>query len=131
MNKAFRFRLDLRSGVPAYRQIIDQVMVGIASGLLVPGDQLPTVRQMAVDLCVTPNTVARAYKEMELKGVVDTQQGLGTFIGDKKIPGKQAERNRQLDQLVGELLARAGGAGFTVDEVLERLQEFHSKGERR
>ncbi len=128
MAKAFRFQLDLHSGVPAYRQIIDQVMVGMASGLLLPGDQLPTVRQLAVDLCVTPNTVARAYKEMELRGVLDTHQGLGTFISHKKIPGKQAERQRQLDQMVGEFLARAGGAGFTVDEVLERIQEFHPRG---
>ena len=128
MAKAFRFQLDLHSGVPAYRQIIDQVMVGMASGLLLLGDQLPTVRQLAVDLCVTPNTVARAYKEMELRGVLDTHQGLGTFISHKKIPGKQAERQRQLDQMVGEFLARAGGAGFTVDEVLERIQEFHPRG---
>src|SRR5690348_17175245 len=102
MAGGFRFQLDLRSGVPSYRQIIDQVMVGMASGQLAPGDQLPTVRQLAVDLSITPNTVARAYKEMEVRGVLDTQQGIGTFISHKKIPGKQAERQRQLSQMVGE-----------------------------
>src|SRR4051812_17531702 len=95
--QSFRFQLDLRSGVPAYRQIIDQVMVGVANGLLEPGSQLPTVRQLAVDLAVTPNTIARAYKEMELRGLIDTQQGIGSFVSHKKIPGKQAERQRQLD----------------------------------
>jgi GntR family transcriptional regulator len=121
---SFRFRLDPRSGVPAYRQIIDQVMIGVASNQLAPGDQLPTVRQLAVDLAVTPNTIARAYKEMELRGLIDTQQGLGSFISQKKVPGRQAERQRQLDQMVGDLLARAGAAGFTVEEVMERLNEF-------
>jgi len=129
MPAGFRFQLDVQSGVPAYRQIIDQVMVGMASGMLSSGDQLPTVRQLAVDLCITPNTVARAYKEMEVRGVLDTQQGIGTFISHKKIPGKQAERQRQLSQMVGEFLARAGGAGFTVAEVLERIEE--AQGDKR
>src|SRR4051794_18605301 len=111
---AFRFQLDMQSGVPAYRQIIDQGMIGVASGAMRPGDQIPTVRQLAVDLAVTPNTIARAYKEMELRGMIDAQQGIGSFISEKKIPGKQAERQRQLDQIVGDLLARAGAAGFTV-----------------
>jgi len=129
MPAGFRFQLDVQSGVPAYRQIIDQVMVGMASGMLSSGDQLPTVRQLAVDLCITPNTVARAYKEMEVRGVLDTQQGIGTFISHKKIPGRQAERQRQLSQMVGEFLARAGGAGFTVAEVLERIEE--AQGDKR
>jgi GntR family transcriptional regulator len=62
----FRFGLDLHSGVPVYRQLIDQVRAGMASGTLVAGDQLPTVRQLAVDLAINPNTVMRAYRELEL-----------------------------------------------------------------
>jgi GntR family transcriptional regulator len=73
--KYFQFCLDLKSGVPAYRQIIDLVLGGMASGALAPGGQLPTVRQLAVDLAVNPNTVVRAYRELEIRGVLETQQG--------------------------------------------------------
>ena len=66
-NGAFQFSLDLHSGVPVYRQLIDQVRGGVASGSLVAGDQLPTVRQLAVDLAINPNTVMRAYRELELE----------------------------------------------------------------
>jgi GntR family transcriptional regulator len=69
----FRFQLDPHTGVPVYRQIIDQVIGGIAAGALVGGDQLPTVRQLAVDLSINPNTVIRAYRELEIRGVLDTQ----------------------------------------------------------
>lgn len=120
----FLFRLDLRSGVPVYRQIIDQIMVGIAAGSLSTGQQLPTVRQLAVDLSVNPNTVARAYRELEIRGVLTTQQGSGTFIGDKTPALSEAERQRQLDDLVGDFLARAGAAGFTVKELLQTIENF-------
>jgi GntR family transcriptional regulator len=121
---SFLFRLDLRSGVPVYRQIIDQVMVGIAAGALSTGQQLPTVRQLAVDLSVNPNTVARAYRELEIRGVLTTQQGSGTFISDKTPTLNEAERQRQLDDLVGDFLARAGAAGFTVKELLQTIESF-------
>src|SRR5579863_4802907 len=116
-----RFRLDPKSGVPAYRQIIDQVQGGLASGALAAGDQLPTVRQLAVDLAINPNTVLRAYRELEIRGVLDTQQGTGTFISDRKVAQDQTERTRVLDQLVTEFVARAGAGGFTVRELVERL----------
>ena len=119
----FEFRLDLQSGIPVYRQLIDQVQAGIASGMLSVGDRLPTVRQAAVDLEVNPNTVMRAYREMEIRGVLNTQQGTGTFIADKQIERSEVERERQLQQLVGEFAARAGSSGFTLSEVIEELQE--------
>src|SRR5246500_741969 len=107
----FRFLLDLHSGVPAYRQIIDQVRGALASGALVAGDQLPTVRQLAVDLAINPNTVARAYRELELGGLLETHQGTGSFIANKKLQKNSAERERQLSQMAGEIAARAGAAG--------------------
>src|SRR5207253_5899850 len=122
--KAFPFSLDPRSGVPVYRQIIDQVTGGIAAGALAPGDQLPTVRQLAVDLAINPNTVVRAYRELEIRGILETQQGTGTFISAKKVKPDEADRDRRLDQLVGEFVARAGAAGFTVDDLLERLRDL-------
>jgi GntR family transcriptional regulator len=120
----FRFALDLHSGVPVYRQIIDQVRSGVASGSLSAGDQLPTVRQLAVDLAINPNTVMRGYRELELGGLIETHQGTGTFISDKKVEKNTAERDRRLDQMVGEFAARAGAAGFTVEDLLERLRDL-------
>ena len=120
----FRFRLDLHSGVPVYRQLIDQVRGAIASGALSAGDQLPTVRQLAVDLAINPNTVLRAYRELELGGLLETQQGTGTFISERKPQRATVERERQLSQLVGEFLARAGASGFTVEELMKELREL-------
>ena len=120
----FQFGLDLHSGVPVYRQLVDQVRGGVASGSLSAGDQLPTVRQLAVDLAINPNTVMRAYRELELGGLLETHQGTGTFISDKKPEKKTAERERQLGQMTSEFAARAGAAGFTLEEVIDRLQEL-------
>jgi GntR family transcriptional regulator len=117
------FRLDLKSGVPAYRQIIDQVHAARASGAVRAGQQLPTVRQLAVDLSINPNTVMRAYRELELTGVLETHQGTGTFISDAKVRQTDAERERQLDRLVAEFVTRAGREGFTVKELRTRLKE--------
>ena len=119
---AFRFLLDLHTGVPAYRQIVDQVRGGLASGALAAGDQLPTVRQLAVDLAINPNTVVRAYKELELSGLLETHQGTGTFISARKLPDRVAERERQLSQIAGDAVERAGAAGFTIEELIEQLQ---------
>lgn len=121
----FQVRLDLQSGVPVYRQIIDRITAGIAAGALNKGDQLPTVRQLAVDLSVNPNTVIRAYRELEIRGVLETQQGTGTFISDRTTASDNAGRQRRLDQLTGEFVARAGAAGFTLEELIEQLQEIH------
>src|SRR6266849_10539245 len=135
MTAIFKLRLDLRSGVPAYRQIIDQVLGGMASGMFKPGDQLPTVRQLAVDLQVNPNTVVRAYRELEIRGVLETHQGTGTFIGDKKLKQSEVERQRRLDQIAGECMAKAGAEGFSASDLVERMTELYlekdRKGERK
>jgi DNA-binding transcriptional regulator YhcF (GntR family) len=127
----FGFRLDPQSGVPVYRQIIDQVLAGIASSALAAGDQLPTVRQVAVDLAINPNTVVRAYRELEIRGVIETQQGMGTFVAQKKIRQDEVERQRRLTQIVTDFVARAGAAGFTVCDLMEQLQAYEQRGERR
>ncbi len=129
MNLGFQFGLDMRSGVPVYRQIIDQVMGGIAAGSLKPGDQLPTVRQLAVDLAVNPNTVVRAYRELEIRDVLNTHQGTGTFIAAKTVQQPDAERQRRLSQIIGDFVARAGSEGYTVNEILERLTAQFGVGE--
>jgi len=123
-NAGFRFAIDLGSGVPVYRQVVDQVRGGIASGTLKAGEQLPTVRQLAVDLEINPNTVMRAYRELELGGLLETHQGTGTFVANKKMEKKSAERERQLVQMAGEFAARAGAAGFSVEVLIERLRDL-------
>jgi GntR family transcriptional regulator len=129
--KQFRFQLDLHSGMPVYRQIIDQVRGGIASGLLAAGDQLPTVRQLAVDLAINPNTVVRAYRELELGGLLETHQGTGTFISAQKMKRADAEREKQLSQIATDCVSRAGAAGFTVEEVIDALRGLASEPNRR
>ncbi|MGA8668271.1 MAG: GntR family transcriptional regulator [Terracidiphilus sp.] len=127
----FAFRLDAHSGVPVYRQLIDQVQAAVATGSLSPGDQLPTVRQVAVDLAINPNTVSRAYREMEIRGILDTQQGTGTFVAERPTEPSKDVRERQLGQLVNEFVSRAGSSGITVNELIHALREFSQQGQRR
>jgi GntR family transcriptional regulator len=115
--------LDPRGGVPFYRQIILQVEMAIADGRLKAGTQLPTVRGLAVDLQINPNTVARAYSELEIRGVVNTQQGTGTFISEQKITLSPAERREVLERVVQSLMSNAAQYGFSVDEIITFLQE--------
>src|SRR5205823_10180638 len=112
MTDTHPFRLDPSSGVPFYRQIVDQVLLGVADGRLKPGTQLPTVRQLAVDLSVNLNTVAKAYREMEIRGIVDTQQGTGTFVSTRRAERKTSERRKALDGLVDRFVSLASSNGF-------------------
>ncbi len=118
-----RFQLDTASGVPFYRQVIDQVLGGIATGALAKGERLPTVRALAVDLAVNLNTVARSYKELEIRGVLTTQQGSGTFVAATAVSIDDVERRRRVAQLVDEFLARAAAQGLTLGEIRDALAE--------
>lgn len=124
---AIKIILDLKSGVPFYRQIIDQVKSAIATGRLGPGDRLPTVRQLAVELSINPNTVSRAYTELELTGLVETQMGSGTFVGQRRVEPDDVERRRLLEEICQELLARASSHGFTLDDILDNLNQRKSR----
>jgi GntR family transcriptional regulator len=116
------FRLDASSGVPFYRQIIDQVLLAVADGRLRAGTQLPTVRQLAVDLSVNLNTVAKAYREMEIRGIVQTQQGTGTFVAARSA-GKSRERRKALQDLVDRLIANGEALGIPMEDLVEALVE--------
>ena len=118
------FILDQTSGVPYYRQVIKQVEMAIADGRLSKGAKLPTVRSLAVHLQINPNTVARAYNEMEIRGIVNTQQGTGTFISDKKIDLTREERTDILDSLVRSFLANASSYGFIVEDIIKHLDSL-------
>ena len=125
------FSLDAKSGVPFYKQIILQVEMAIADGRLEKGAQLPTVRSLAVDLSINPNTVARAYAEMEIRNIVVTQQGAGTFISDKKVNIDAIERERILSQLSKEFLTKAASYGFGLEEILQAISDLGSEQEKK
>ena len=116
--------IDSQSGVPFYRQIIEQLKFAISRGQLSPGDRLPTVRQLAVDLSINPNTVVRAYRQLEIEGVIETQQGSGTFVGSQIPEIDQLERQRMLDQILTDMIARASSYGFTPTDLLDGLRQL-------
>jgi len=118
-----KFHIDPASGVPFYRQIIDQIKYAISRGDLKPGDQLPTVRQLAVDLAINPNTVSKAYSQLEVLGVLETQQGSGTYISSQKVEVPELERQEKLDTLCREFISSAGSYGFTIQELFEALRD--------
>ena len=117
-----QFKLDLKSGVPFHRQIVDQIRYGIASERLLPGEQLPTVRELAVQLQVNPNTIRKAYSELEILSILDTQQGTGTFVGHREVEIGEDEKQRMLEQICDELVARGSQYGFTLTEIVTHLQ---------
>src|SRR5207248_6255627 len=113
------FKLDPRSGVPVYRQIQDQIRYGIASGLLNAAEQLPTVRALAVELAVNPNTVIKAYSELEHEGIVASEQGSGTFVShNAPVAPSAAEREAKLASLCAEFLGQAARYGFAAADVV-------------
>src|SRR5437762_6346350 len=117
------FKLDSKSGVPVYRQIQDLIRYGIASGLLTPGEQLPTVRALAVELSVNPNTVIKAYSNLELEGVLASEQGSGTFVAtDPPALLSEETRRAKLLSLCSEFLAQAARYGFAADDVVRVIQ---------
>ena len=119
-----KFSLDATNGVPFYKQIILQVEMAIADGRLDTGDQLPTVRSLAVELQVNPNTVARAYSELEIRGIVTTQQGTGTFISDQKVEISDVERERILAEITRSFVSHAASYGFSLEELSCYINEL-------
>ena len=117
------FKLDPKSGVPFYRQIIDQIRYGVAAGSLNIGEQLPTVRSLAVDLKVNLNTVSKAYRELEIQNILETQQGTGTFIGSMEVQLSDNERQTKLAGICTEFLSIAASYGFSIDEMITELKQ--------
>ncbi len=118
-----QFTLDQKSGVPIYKQIILQIEMAIADGRLPPGARLPTVRSLAVELQVNPNTVARAYNELEIRQILETQQGTGTFIGDRAVRMSDIERERVLSELVREFVAKVSSYGFSMRDIAQYMND--------
>ncbi|HDQ13969.1 MAG TPA: GntR family transcriptional regulator [Sediminispirochaeta sp.] len=122
-----QFSIDPNSGVPFYKQIILQIEMAIADRRLKRGNQLPTVRSLAVDLKINPNTVAKAYNQLELRGIVSTQQGTGTFISDKEVEMDDVEREKILSQITRDFLSKASSYGFSIQEIIEHLNELQDR----
>ena len=121
-----KFLLDYSSGVPVYRQIIDQIIFGIASGQLKLGEQLPTVRALAVELKVNLNTVSKAYKELEIKNILETQQCTGTFINKTENVVSEKEREDKLKEICMQFSSVAFSYGFNLDEVMRELKDIET-----
>jgi GntR family transcriptional regulator len=123
--------INVADGVPIYRQIANQVRYLAASGLLAPGEELPPIRTLALQLKVTPNTVVRAYDELEAAGVIHKRRGAGTYVSEG--PSRLADRERQriIEQRVDALLAEAYYLNFTADEVLRVLEDRRAAMESR
>jgi GntR family transcriptional regulator len=115
--------LDFRSGTPIYTQIVEQVKQQLVSELLKPGDQLPTVRALALELRVNFNTVARAYRLLDEAGIISTQQGRGTYILEIPPPERTDKlRQQALDALTRDYLAEALRLGSNPEEIMQALQ---------
>ncbi|MGQ9552916.1 MAG: GntR family transcriptional regulator [Anaerolineae bacterium] len=121
--------LDLQSKVPIYIQIVEQVKGLIVSGVLHPGEQLPTVREMAANLRINFNTVARAYRLLHEEGVISTQQGRGTYVlGQASVDRPPGNRRKILTAIVESWLAEAHRLGYSPEEVDEAWSEARNKG---
>ncbi len=122
------FKLDSKSGVPIYRQIMDQIRHGIASGRLRPGEQLPTVRALAVELAVNPNTVIKAYSLLEQQGVLTSEQGSGTFVAEvPRASLSPAEREAKLLSLCAEFLGQVAHYDFSAEDVLQAIGKLNTR----
>jgi GntR family transcriptional regulator len=128
-----QIQIQAQGGVPIYLQVMQQIKYLVASGRLQPGDELPSIRTLAEQLIVNPNTIARAYRELETAGVVEKRRTAGTFVAEAGSPLARKERLRLLRQRVDQLLVEAFQMGFALDEVLKlvELSELNSQPPRK
>jgi GntR family transcriptional regulator len=120
-----QLHITTSDGVPIYRQIVNQVKHLLAAGRLAPGKELPAIRVLAGELLINPNTVARAYLELEKAGLVAKRHGSGTYVSDEGSPLARRERMKILTQRADTLLAEAEHLGIPLDEVLKLLRQRH------
>jgi len=117
------FRIDAAARQPIYRQIVEQVREAVARGRVAPEERLPSVRELSRTLVVNPNTVARAYSELERDGLLNTRQGLGVFVAAPKIELTKKARKERLFEILDRLLTEAVCLGFTADEVAAAVDD--------
>ncbi len=119
---AFHIRISPGSATPIFRQIVDQVRLAVSTGRLAEGHQLPSVRALAEELVINPNTVARAYAELSASGVIESQQGRGAFVARSRQIYTAAERMRRIEPVVDALLAEGLPLGYSIDELADLLR---------
>ncbi|MDR0655557.1 MAG: GntR family transcriptional regulator [Treponema sp.] len=118
------FSLDPANGVPIYRQIIQQIEYGILSGRMKSGDRLPTIRSLAVNLKINPNTIAKAYNELEIKGILATQVGSGTYISDKKPELEEDARLQKVREVLRRFIQEMKDLGVDTGELIALIKSF-------
>ena len=121
------FTLDFTDGMPIYRQIIRQVEYAILSGRLKSGDQLPTIRALAVELKANPNTIAKAYGELEIRGILVTQPGSGTFISDRKPSSADESPDQKIRELLGRFIRDMRGLGVEKRELTRLITAYREE----
>ena len=122
-----KFSLNPEDGTPIYRQLIQQIEYAILSGRFRQGDKLPTIRSLAVDLKINPNTIAKAYGELEIRGILVTQVGNGTFISDKKPEADREDLNRKIHELLARFIQDMEGLGLGRKELVELVRNYNEK----
>ena len=120
-------RINPKDGKPVYRQIMDQIRLMIASGRLKPGEELPTVRGLAQTLIINPNTVARAYRELEQVGVLYTRQGSGTFVATHGTPLSRETCDRLIGERIDALLGEAQQLGYSLKDITDLVKERYKE----
>src|SRR6185437_7886525 len=122
-----QLRLSENDGVPIYLQIVNQVKYLVAAGRLAAGEELPPIRSLAEQLTINPNTVARAYRELEVAGVVEKRRTNGTYVSEAGSPLARRERLRILSERIDALLAEARQLGIRTDEIVELIRRRDDK----
>jgi GntR family transcriptional regulator len=118
--------IDFSSGIPAYRQIINLLFFEIGKGALREGDRLPTIKELAERLKINPNTVAKAYREMDLKGIIASRRGNGSFLAarmNREAPMTKAQKRAKLDELFGRVISEARAFGITEKDLISHIAE--------
>ena len=127
-----QIRVSTKDGIPIYLQIINQIKYMVASGRLAPGEKLPPVRKLAEQLLINPNTVARAYRELEAANILNTRQGSGVFVAEGVSPLARREQKKILKERINLLLAEAKQMNITTETVVELIkqQSQHMEGKK-
>jgi GntR family transcriptional regulator len=121
-----QIHITASDGVPIYLQVVNQIKYLVAAGRLVAGEELPPIRTLAEKLVVNPNTIARAYRELEIAGIVEKRRTAGTYVSDQGSPLARRERMKILTERIDQLLAEAGHMDVTLDDVLKLIQQRFS-----
>ncbi|MDR0644719.1 MAG: GntR family transcriptional regulator [Treponema sp.] len=118
------FHLDVDNGTPIYRQIIQQIEYAILSERLKSGDKLPTIRALSVELKINPNTIAKAYGELEIRGILITQVGSGTYISDRRLPSIENDRNQKIHEIITRFLQELKSLGVDSKKLIDLLAGY-------